>query len=179
MCVQTKPLDDMQQYLVGEFVEEYQEGHLTRRQALRQLTLILGSGAAAAAVLAACGAPAASPTAVPAAKPTEAPKPAAAPTTAPAAAPTTAPTTAPAAAKPAEPTKPAAAPTTAPAAGAARRPPRPSRRQPGDDPAERPGHTSAGMVEVAGGDFRLMAYLARPAGAGPFPAPSSSMRTAA
>jgi carboxymethylenebutenolidase len=172
----------MQQYLVDEFVEEYQEGHLSRRQALRQLTLIVGSGAAAASILAACGGPAASPTAAPTAAPkaAEPTKPAAVATTAPAA--TTAPTTAPAAAttaattapaaatKPAEPTKPAAAATTAPAAGAgtpaaaAKPTPNPVTIQPTD-----PAISGAAMVEIDGPAGKLMGYQARPAGAGPFP----------
>lgn len=169
----TQPLNDMQQYLVDEFVEEYQDGHLSRRQALRQLTLILGSGAAAASILAACGAPAASPTVAPTAvpKPTEIAKPTvAAPTSAPAAA-TIAPTSAAAAA-----TKPAAAnaaATTAPAAGgtpaagtpaaAAKPTPNPVTVSPTD-----PAITGAGMIDVAGG-VKLTGYLARPAGAGPRP----------
>ena len=49
-------LNDMQQYLVDEFVEEYQEGRLTRREALRRIGGIAGL-AAAAAILAACGSP--------------------------------------------------------------------------------------------------------------------------
>jgi carboxymethylenebutenolidase len=148
--VQTKPLNDMQQYLVEEFVEEYEAGHLTRRQALRQLTLILGSGAAAAAILAACGTPVASPTAAPAA--------------APAAAPTAAPTTAAAAAtKPAAATQPAASPAATPAA-AAKPTPNPVTVQPND-----PAITGAGMVDIAGTDVKLTAYQARPAGSGPRP----------
>ena len=44
----TDTLNDMQQYLVDEFVEEYQEGHLTRREALRRIGGIAGLAAAAA-----------------------------------------------------------------------------------------------------------------------------------
>jgi carboxymethylenebutenolidase len=63
-------LNDMQLYLVDEFVEEYREGHLTRREALRRIAAVTGSVAFATSVLAACGttepaAPAASPPATP------------------------------------------------------------------------------------------------------------------
>ena len=51
-------LNDMQLYLVDEFVEEYQEGHLGRREALRRIAAITGSLAVATSILAACGAPA-------------------------------------------------------------------------------------------------------------------------
>lgn len=171
--MQPKPLNDMQQYLVEEFVEEYEAGHLTRRQALRQLTLILGSGAAAASILAACGAPAATPTAAPtkpaAAAPTTAPT--VAPTTAPAAAPAATPTTAAAAATtPAEPTKPAAA--TQPAAGSPAASPAAAAKptpNPVTVPLNDPAITGAGMVDVTGADVKLMAYQARPAGSGPRP----------
>ncbi|HEY0606367.1 MAG TPA: hypothetical protein VGD58_25815, partial [Herpetosiphonaceae bacterium] len=49
-------LNDMQLYLVDEFVEEYQEGHLSRREALRRIAAITGSLALATTILAACGA---------------------------------------------------------------------------------------------------------------------------
>lgn len=49
-------LNDMQLYLVDEFVEEYQEGHLPRREALRRIAAITGSLALATTILAACGA---------------------------------------------------------------------------------------------------------------------------
>ncbi len=58
----TDTLNDMQQYLVDEFVEDYQEGHLSRREALRRIGAIAGM-AAATAILAACGSPQASATA--------------------------------------------------------------------------------------------------------------------
>ena len=51
-------LNDMQLYLVDEFVEEYQEGHLGRREALQRIAAITGSLAGATAILAACSAPA-------------------------------------------------------------------------------------------------------------------------
>jgi carboxymethylenebutenolidase len=49
-------LNDMQLYLVDEFVEEYQEGQLSRREALRRIAAITGSLTLATSILAACGA---------------------------------------------------------------------------------------------------------------------------
>lgn len=159
-------LDDMQRYLVEEFLEEYQEGHLSRRQALRQLTLITGSGAVAVGLLAACGGTAAAPTSVPTMTAATKPAATAAAVTTPAvtAGTTSAPaggTTAPAATKPAAVTTPAAG--TTPAA-AAKPTVNPVTVQPTD-----PAITGAGMVEFAGPAGRLLGYLARPAGAGPHP----------
>ena len=48
-------LNWLQRYLVEEYVEDFQEGALTRRQALKYLAAVLGSAAAASTVLAACG----------------------------------------------------------------------------------------------------------------------------
>ncbi len=47
-------LNWMQRYLLEEYVEDYQEGALTRREALKYLTAVLGTAAAAATVLTAC-----------------------------------------------------------------------------------------------------------------------------
>ncbi|MGE5603729.1 MAG: dienelactone hydrolase family protein [Nitrososphaerales archaeon] len=47
-------LNWLQRYLVEEYVEDYQEGALTRREALKYLGAVLGSAAAATTVLAAC-----------------------------------------------------------------------------------------------------------------------------
>ncbi len=64
-------MNHLQQYLVDEFVEDYREGELSRREALRRIAGITGM-AAAVQLLAACGQPvAADPTAAPA--PTDAP----------------------------------------------------------------------------------------------------------
>ncbi len=46
--------DIFKQYLVEEFVEDYQEGLIGRREALRRLAAITGSPALAAGILAAC-----------------------------------------------------------------------------------------------------------------------------
>ncbi len=47
-------LNWLQRYLAEEYVEDYQEGALTRRQALKYLGAVLGSAAAATTLLAAC-----------------------------------------------------------------------------------------------------------------------------
>jgi carboxymethylenebutenolidase len=47
-------LNWLQRYLAEEYVEDYQEGALTRREALKYLAAVLGSTAAAMTVLAAC-----------------------------------------------------------------------------------------------------------------------------
>ncbi len=49
-------MNHLQQYLVDEFVEDYQEGHLTRREAFQRLLGIVGA-ATAAQLLVACGQP--------------------------------------------------------------------------------------------------------------------------
>ena len=62
-----KETDTFRDYLIDEFVEDYQEQRLTRRDALKKLTYLTGSVAAASTLLAACSpaapAPAPSPTA--------------------------------------------------------------------------------------------------------------------
>ena len=50
-------LNDMQLYLVDEYVEDYQEGLITRRQALKRIAAVSGSLAFATTTLAACGEP--------------------------------------------------------------------------------------------------------------------------
>jgi carboxymethylenebutenolidase len=87
-------MTDFKQYLLDEFVEDYQEGLISRREALKLIAGITGSVALASSLLAAC-APSAQP-AQPAASavPTEPAPPTAAPTSVPptAAPPTAAPT---------------------------------------------------------------------------------------
>lgn len=61
-----KQLTQMQWYLGTEMVEDYLDGHLSRRSMLKRVLYITGSSAAAAALLSACGVPAAAPTAAPA-----------------------------------------------------------------------------------------------------------------
>ena len=47
-------MNRFQKYLVEEFAEDYQEGHLTRREALKMIAAITGSLLAANTILAAC-----------------------------------------------------------------------------------------------------------------------------
>ncbi len=47
-------LNETQRYFIEEHVEDYRDGHITRRELMRRATLIAGSAAAAATVLAAC-----------------------------------------------------------------------------------------------------------------------------
>jgi carboxymethylenebutenolidase len=135
--------EGLAQYLVEEFVEEYQEGRMTRRDALKRIAGIVGGLTLAESLLAAC-APAATPA------PTAPPAPTAAPTQAPTAAPT-------ATTQPATPTAPPCR----------RRLPSAGRGVTvrADDPA-----IEAGPVQFPGQGATILAYLARPKGAGPFPA---------
>ncbi|MBV9790770.1 MAG: dienelactone hydrolase family protein [Chloroflexi bacterium] len=133
-------LNDMQLYLVDEFVEEYQEGHLSRREALRRIAAITGSLALATTILAACGA--------------------AEPTTGTATSTSASPSGAASA---------SAAASGSPAASASGSPqptssPDPAVSVPENDPA-----IEAQMVEFPGEGATLMGYLARPTGDGPFP----------
>jgi carboxymethylenebutenolidase len=83
-------MTDFKQYLLDEFVEDYQEGLISRREALKLIAGITGSVALASSLLAAC-APPVQPAAT--ALPTEPAAPAAAPTSVPTAQPTTVPPT--------------------------------------------------------------------------------------
>ena len=84
-------MTDFKQYLLDEFVEDYQEGLISRRDALKLIAGITGSMALASSLLAAC-APPTQPAAI--ALPTEPAAPTAAPTSVPAMPPTTVPPTA-------------------------------------------------------------------------------------
>jgi carboxymethylenebutenolidase len=53
-----------QKYLVEEFAEDYQEGHLTRRDALKLIGAVTGSLALASSILAACSPPPETPVSV-------------------------------------------------------------------------------------------------------------------
>jgi carboxymethylenebutenolidase len=144
-------MNHLQRYLVEEFVEDYQEGLISRRKALRLLAGITGA-AVAAQLLAACGQPAQAPAPTAGMAPTATG--ATAPTAA-AAAPTEAAPTAVA------PTEAATAPTAVPTAPTAASI---GDRVPADDPA-----VIADMVQFPGGDGQLMGYLARPAADTPAP----------
>lgn len=143
--------NSLRNYLVEEFVEDYQEGRTTRREALVKLTAIFGSAVVASSFLAAC-----------VAEPAAAPPPATRP---PAPAPTA--TTVPiptAAASPASPPTVVATATvvattaTAPVPTATPVTVRP------DDP-----DIEARMVDFDSKGAKIMAYLAKPRGNGPFP----------
>ncbi len=62
-----------QKYLVEEFAEDYQEGHLTRREALKLIVGVTGSLFAANSILAACTPPPETPAAALAATATPTP----------------------------------------------------------------------------------------------------------
>jgi len=47
-------LNETQRYFVEEHVEDFRDGHITRRELVRRITIIAGSAAAAATILAAC-----------------------------------------------------------------------------------------------------------------------------
>lgn len=152
--------DGLKQYLVEEFIEDYQHGQLTRRDALKRLTGLVGASAAAA-LIAAC-APAVQST------PTTAPQPSAAPPTNPATAvpmaatPTTAPsattTAATATIASPDPTLTTEATNTV-TAGTNNVPVSP------DDPA-----IQASDVTFPSQGATIAGYLARPAGNGTYPA---------
>ena len=61
-----KELGQFQRYLIEEFVEDWREGHMSRRDMVRRTAYITGGVASAATVLVSMGCgPSASPTAAP------------------------------------------------------------------------------------------------------------------
>jgi len=155
-AVSVDQLNQMQRYLGEEMIEEYQEGHMSRREMLKRLLGICGSSAAVAALLAACGASSATPPAPTAAAPQPTSVP---PTAAPEA--TTVPeaTAAPAAGPTQAATAPTAAATAATQAGAATSP----LSVAADDPDVK------GNEVTFPGDTTINGYLARPAADGTYP----------
>jgi carboxymethylenebutenolidase len=147
-------MNHLQRYLVDEFVEDYQERRLSRRQVLKLIAGITGM-TLATQILAACGEPSqtqpSSAQATNVSAPTGAPATAASATGAPA-------TAAPTAAEAATATSGTAAPATTASAGPA------LDSVPAGDPA-----IAATPVQFPGSDAGLMGYLARPASAGTFP----------
>jgi carboxymethylenebutenolidase len=141
-------VNNFQRYLAEEFVEDYQEGRLSRREALKLIASVTGSLVLAQSILAACAPPPAQPTS------TTSPTSARPPTSAPAASSTSPSEPA------AQPTSTAEPPTSAPSSPA---PPVSGTVSP-DDPA-----VEAAPVEFPGEGATLMGYLARPTGEGPFP----------
>jgi carboxymethylenebutenolidase len=157
-------LNHLQRYLVEEYVEDYQENALTRRQLLRYVAAVVGSLTVADTVLSAC---APLPAAAPAATAEVSPAPVTAePPIAPsatAAAPTTAPSPTPEEIR-ATATR-AVLATTATVAASTPQPIPAGVSVPADDPA-----IEAGEVRFAGDGLTLIAYRAKPKGDGPFPA---------
>ncbi len=147
-------LNDLQSYLVHEFVAEYKEGHMSRRDMMRRVLYITGGVASTATLLTSLGCTPS--TAVPtattaAAKPTTAPAPSpAAAASSPAASP---------AAKPAA--SPSAGPSPSPAASGARSPLSVAANDPAVDGQD---------ITFPGNGTTIMAYQARPKNAsGPLP----------
>ncbi len=162
-----KSLNHLQRYLVEEYVEDYQQGAMTRRQALKYIAAVIGSLAAANTVLAGC-----TPMPAPAATAAASAAPTAAPTAMPVTSATKAvTTTVPAAVASPTPAQIAATATQAVLATTATVPtptpiPVPAGvRVPEDDPA-----VEGSMVSFPGDGFTVIAYQAKPKGTGPFPA---------
>jgi carboxymethylenebutenolidase len=162
-------LNDMQEYLVTEFVEDYLHGEMTRRDMIKRVLGITGGVAATASLLLALGCtpqqaqPAATATAGSAGA--QFPTPGASPVSAatPAAAATTVVAATPAAATPAASAATPAAGT--PAAAATATGPRSRYTVAATDAA-----VNAGDVTFPGEGATIMAYMARPTGSGPFSA---------
>ncbi len=133
----------LQQYLIEEFVEDYQDGRLTRREALKRIASITASFAVANSILAACAAPA---------QPTPAP-----------------PTSSQAPGASASPTATSAATAAATAQVSPTASPSPTSftgvNVSADDPA-----IEASALQFPGTEATLLGYLARPKGNGSFPA---------
>lgn len=147
-------IHEFQHYLVGEMVEHYQAGDLTRRDLLRRALLITGSVPAAALALTAagCTTPATTP-------PATTPAPAVAASSAATVVPTTAPTAAP------PPAATAAAATTLVPAGVP-----PARTESGITvPNTTPGLETLNWTFPVPAGYRMITYLAHPASGGPFP----------
>ncbi len=143
-----------QQYLVDEFAEDYDEGRLTRRQALKMIAAVSGSLLVANSILAGCTPPPeASPTAALQGPPTQPAAPSS-PSAEPSPTPTTEATAAPTRTQPVEAT---AQPTQAPGAS-------PHGTVSPDDPA-----VSAADLQFPGEGATLLGYLAQPNQDGSFP----------
>ena len=138
-------MNHFQRYLAEEFAEDYQEGRLTRRQALKLIASVTGSLVLANTLLAACTPP---PQATATPSPTSAPPPTRTPALSPS--PTSGPTTEPTEAPPT-----AVSPSPTAVVGGTVSP---------DDPA-----IEAGPIQFLGEGATLLGYLARPKGDGPFP----------
>ncbi len=141
-------MNDFQNYLVHEFVEEYKEGLMSRRDMVRRILYITGGVASTAALLTSMGCGPGAPA------PTPAPTSAAKPTTAAAATPPAASPAASPAAKPAA--SPAAAASPSPSAAGARSP----LSVAANDPA-----VQGRDITFSGNGTTILAYEARPSNA--------------
>lgn len=139
-------MNDFQRYLADEFVEDYAEGRLSRRDALKLIASVVGSFAMAQTFLVGCAPP-------PAATQTAAPTAGVTPDTP---VPPTDTTTAPTAEATQTLTMPPDTPAATQAASSTVSP---------EDPAIQ----QIGMVEFPSGTATVMGYLVQPAGEGPFP----------
>jgi len=142
-------MNDFQRYLAEEFVEDYAEGRMTRREALKLIASVTGSLLLAQTWLAACAPPPAQPTSVTSPAATPVPD-----TAQPAATSTLSPSPQSAATEASVAAPPASASPTAVLSGTVSP----------DDPA-----VVAGPVEFPGEGATLMGYLARPNAEGAFP----------
>jgi carboxymethylenebutenolidase len=148
-----KDLSHLQRYLVEEYIEDYQERALTRRQTLKYLVAVFGSLAVANTVLANCAPPPAAPPTVAVGASSLLATTGAAVTASPTPAELRA--TAAQAALATTATVPTPTPPSVPA----------GTRVPADDPA-----IEAGAVTFPGDGLSVIAYQAKPVGEGPFPA---------
>ena len=141
----------LQEYLVDEFVTEYKTGLMSRRDMMRRVLYITGGVASAATLLSAmgCGPSAPTPTVAPAAKSTEPPRPAVAAATSPS------PAVVLASPSPAASPSPSASPVAA--------------LSPLSVPANDPSIEGTDITFPGDGGATIMAYEAKPRGAGPFP----------
>jgi len=137
-------MNDFQKYLAEEFAEDYQEGRLSRRQALKMIASVTGSLVLANSILAACA-------------PLQTEEPAGSPTLA-------VPSTNTAEASPASESKPSAQPTSTEIPAGATAVPLVYGTVSPDDPA-----IEASSIQFPGDDATLLGYLARPRGDGSFP----------
>jgi carboxymethylenebutenolidase len=151
-------MNDLQAYMVYEYVSDYKAGHLSRRDLVRRVMYMTGGVASTATVLLSLGcAPSqqAAPTPAPAAKPTSAP--AASPVASPATSPS--PGVSPVA-------RPSASPAASPAAAAS---PSPAARSPLSVAANDPS-IEGQDISFPGNGTTLLGYQARPRGTtGPLP----------
>ena len=160
-------LNDLQAYMVYEYVADYKAGYLSRRDLVRRVLNICGGLGSTATLLLAlgCSEPAAQPTAAPAAKPTAAPaaaSPAASPATAASPSAAASPVASP---SPAAAAKPAASPAASPSAS-----PSPVAGSPLSVPANDPTIDGQDITFSGADGATILAYQARlKSNTGPLP----------